>query len=609
MPTIIDSLVVELGLDNTKFDKGQKDAVNSLRQLENSAQKHVKGVTTETEKLVQSFTAVQGRLLAIGALLAAGLGFESFTAKVARLNAETGFLAQSLGVSTQELQKWEGAGATVGAQANEIAAGFARIKDSMSDLQLGSGAFLSEFSRTTHMRGQGPAVELFDSNHQKRSPTDILVDISKWYAAQPDKAVATRLMSKIGLGQGMTNLIGLGPDELQKRLKRAEQFAPNDDQIKKFQELGKAFGELTQVADALERLIASKLAPVLTGVLKMLTEWLDGVAGKGQNPAEAAGSGLGKMGYSELDPTGKKPSLMSRGWNYLFGGKGGASAPEGSGTPSAPGAVGGGAQSNFLQQQRQGFANELKDPAVRRAVAGMAMLEGSKDPVPVVEALANRYGYVNEERAKRGMPPMSVREMLGGGFYGPINRGQLPGAVAQLERNAKLSGRMNSAIDTVIGGSNTLRGFTDQGLPSDPNGGRLPHVARGGNVFPDWNGGPGGFRAAAAYRERLMAGVAAEASISQDNKKSAINVHPILPSASSSAGRSFENWRNLGLGSRGALMRGGDSTTNNSNSSSTHIGSMNVSVPPGADPAGYAAGIRQELQHFDNVQNSNTGLQ
>ena len=608
MPTIIDSLVVELGLDSSKFEKGQKDAVNSLRQLEAGAQKHVKGVTGEVDKVVQSFTALQGRLLAIGALIAAGLGFESFTAKVAKLNAETGFLAQSLGVSTQELQKWEAAGATVGAQANEIAQSFAVIKNSLADLQLGKGSFLSEFSRTTHMRGQGPAVELFDPNGQQRNSSDILVDISKWYAAQPNKAVASRLMSQIGFGQGMTNMIGLGPEELQKRLKQAEQFAPTGDQIKKFQELGKAFGELTQVVDALERLIASKFAPVLTGVLKMLTQWLTDVTGKGQNPAEAAGSGLGKMGYSELNPTGKKPSLLSRGWNYLFGkGASSGSPAEGGGGGSAPGAVGGG-QSNFLQQQRQGFAKELSDPAVRKAVAGMAMLEGGKDPVPVVEALANRYGYVNEERAKRGLPPMTVRDMLGGGFYGPINRGQLPGAVAQLEQNAKLSAKMNSAIDAVIGGSNTIRGFTDQGLPSDPNGFRQPQIARGGNVFPDWNGGPGGFRAAAAYREKLMAGVASE-SFSQDNKKSAIAVHPVLPPSSSAAGRSFENWRNLGLGSRGALMRGGDSTTNNSNSSSTHINNMNVSVPPGADPAAYASGISQELQHFDNVQNSNTGLQ
>ena len=61
-------------------------------------------------------------------------------------------------------------------------------------------------------------------------------------------------------------------------------------------------------------------------------------------------------------------------------------------------------------------------------------------------------------------------------------------------------------------------------------------------------------------------------------------------------------------GSRAAMLREGGAVMNNNRNSSTNIGNMNVTVPPGADPAGYANGIRQELQRYDNVMNANQGL-
>lgn len=61
------------------------------------------------------------------------------------------------------------------------------------------------------------------------------------------------------------------------------------------------------------------------------------------------------------------------------------------------------------------------------------------------------------------------------------------------------------------------------------------------------------------------------------------------------------------FGAGAAMVRNG-SITNNTRTSSTHIGNMSVSVPPGADPDAYAKGIRQRLDHYDNVQGANQGL-
>lgn len=633
MPTIIDALVVQLDLDPKKFNEGQKDAVESLRKLEDGATKHVKATKSEFDGLLDVFKAVQGRLLAISALVATGIGFESFTAKIARANAETGYLANNLGVSVQELQKWEAAGATVGAQANEIAQSFATIQKNMASMQLTGSSQLNAFAYSTHMKGQGPAVELYDQNGQWRSPNDILLSLSRWAQAQPNKAVASQMLSQIGMGQGMTNMLMLGPDELQKRLKFAEQFAPDKEQIQKFQDLGKAFGEVLTVVDSLQRDLAEKLAPALTSVLTSITDWMAKLH-QGENPGDVAGEVADKtLGWHELAPNENKPSWTSRYWNWLLGRKSDDTQAEKDnapqpqhGTAAAIASTTSVTGSAFLQQQRAGFAAEMQNPSTRRDVAAMAILEGAKDPTRVVESLANRIGFVNNERAKKGLPPITVEQMLHGGFYGPINRGELPGAVAQLQSNTKLSARINSAIDSVVGGSNLLRGFTDQGLPTDPNGWRLPHIFTGGNVFNDWNGGAmfgvGGASASAAYRQQLMAGVAREASAapsavasssqgSLPSSESVLTRFAWLPGAAadaSGAGKSFGNWRSLGLGARGALVRGGDTNTTNTNTSSTSIGQMNVTVPHGADPVSYAHGIQQELQRWGAVADANTGL-
>jgi hypothetical protein len=150
--------------------------------------------------------------------------------------------------------------------------------------------------------------------------------------------------------------------------------------------------------------------------------------------------------------------------------------------------------SAFLAAQRSGVAAEIdKDPGLKKQLAGMMQLEGS--PLQTMESLANRTVMMNQWRKQRGLPPLSVRQMLHSGFYGPLNRGQLGGAIASLEHHPKKLQQMFDTIDSVVKkGSNSILGATDQGMPSDPNGmwaGGGFRLKKGGNVFNDWGGGPG----------------------------------------------------------------------------------------------------------------------
>jgi hypothetical protein len=218
-------------------------------------------------------------------------------------------------------------------------------------------------------------------------------------------------------------------------------------------------------------------------------------------PSQAASANFRKASYhpSAVNPFGRYSAAGSVNNVPSFG----------TGAPGGPAdmSIGQGlAGSQFVAAHRARLGKEMQDdPALKEQVAGMMMLEGANDPLPVVESLMNR----------ADMTGGTLKSHLFNGFYGPINRGQLPGAIAKLRANPKLKARMYAAIDKAIGGSHVIGGYTDQGLPTDPNGslrGGRGHemMKRGGNEYTDWAGGRGGRRASEAYRRRFEQGISGE---------------------------------------------------------------------------------------------------
>jgi len=154
----------------------------------------------------------------------------------------------------------------------------------------------------------------------------------------------------------------------------------------------------------------------------------------------------------------------------------------------------------YIAQQRAQFVKDMADPATHDQVCAMMVTEDGAHPVPCLESLLNRILYCNSRGWKQ-----TVLSMLHSGFYGPYNRGTYPRTIRQLHADSSLQTKMDAAIATVMAGSNLISGFTDQGLPTDPNGQRHPQMRLGGNIFNDWGGGPGGHDGAEAWRQVFQA--------------------------------------------------------------------------------------------------------
>lgn len=154
----------------------------------------------------------------------------------------------------------------------------------------------------------------------------------------------------------------------------------------------------------------------------------------------------------------------------------------------------------IAQQREQAFRAELNDKGIWINVAAMLLSEGS--PLQTCESLFNRVMYV------RSYQPQTIMQMITGGFYGPYNRGEYPTFIDRIRESQATVNQLNTAIETAMAGSDTIEGYTDQGLPTDPNGQHQPQIHIGGNIFNDWGGGPGGHAGAAAWREQFEASAA-----------------------------------------------------------------------------------------------------
>jgi Putative peptidoglycan binding domain len=157
----------------------------------------------------------------------------------------------------------------------------------------------------------------------------------------------------------------------------------------------------------------------------------------------------------------------------------------------------------YIAEQRAAFKDELAQPAVLNEVYAMMVTEDDENPIPVFESLLNRTCYVNSHGWGR-----TLRAMIQGGFYGPYNRGMYPRTIAEINANPSLKAKCAAAVEACMDGSDLIKGFTDQGLPTDPNGQRQPQLRLGGNIFNDWAGGPNGHDGAEAWRQQFEAAAA-----------------------------------------------------------------------------------------------------
>jgi hypothetical protein len=223
MSTIIDSLVIQLGLDPTKFNQGQRQAVQSLKQLEDDARRHGQGAERAMGNLADAISSVRGGILKLGAAVIGAASFEQLVVQTVTNTAAMGRFGSVLGVSTELLSKWQNVGKIVtGTTAGMAEAVGGAVK------QFAQFAILGPNGAVPFLNALNIDLRKFvDNRGELKDVTGYFLALSEaFYKMRNQPGQVALFADNLGLPQNLTEVLIKGPDAVRKMLRDVEALGP-----------------------------------------------------------------------------------------------------------------------------------------------------------------------------------------------------------------------------------------------------------------------------------------------------------------------------------------------------------------------------------------------
>jgi len=164
MATVIDSLLIELGLDASKFDSSQKKSVEELRKFDEQSSKTFKNNQRNLNDFSLSANKALMSLTALGVGLISLKGISDFAKNLTDTNADIGRTAGLFRMSATELAGWEQAIKKVGGTADDFTSSVQAIQQALANVPFDGGAILEPLA----IIGASDAVDI------KNATVDIL---------------------------------------------------------------------------------------------------------------------------------------------------------------------------------------------------------------------------------------------------------------------------------------------------------------------------------------------------------------------------------------------------------------------------------------------------
>lgn len=269
MATVIDSLLIELGLDTSKFDAAQKKSVEELRKFDEQAQKTAKNTQQGAKNTGDSFAKTRDSLLALGVALVGFKGFTQFVGNMTTGNAALGRNANLLSMSARELDAWGGVLKSVGGDLEGFQSSIQAMQQGIANIKLGDAAILTPLARL----GALSAVDL------NKGTVDIykLADALKAFREANGEQLTYALAQQIGLSKEMFMVMEQGSDKVRalydENYKLSGITEQNTKAAAKFQA---QLGILSQAFSGAKNSIMDQLYPALGALAQGTTSLVNG---------------------------------------------------------------------------------------------------------------------------------------------------------------------------------------------------------------------------------------------------------------------------------------------------------------------------------------------
>jgi hypothetical protein len=261
MATVIDALVVTLGLDPTQFKKGSADARTALTDTRKTGDDMAKGLQDAGKKGSEGLANIRKEALALLSVFTAGLGIVSFVKNVIGETAQLGRSASDLNISTVALSEWQLAAKRAGSTAEGITAALTAAQQSVGGAKLGQidggGEAFLRF-------GGDPNKLRSDAQTYLKAQADVIARVRR----EQGEDVARNVAGQMGVG-GSYNFLKQGSGAIDEQMRAQSRLAEAQaKQVAASQELERKWNDFQNALRETSITILTDLSPQLDKLLK-----------------------------------------------------------------------------------------------------------------------------------------------------------------------------------------------------------------------------------------------------------------------------------------------------------------------------------------------------
>lgn len=268
MTTVLDSFVLEFGLDHRQFSRDQRQVLDDLRRFEREAESTGTRAEAHGKKVVDVMSSFRREAVGALALFLGGKGIKQFIGDMTQLDAATGKSALTFNMSARELSAWQGAMEQSGGKAESMKATLGGLTQDMNRFMLTGQGTLSSVLRPL-------GVSLFDDNKQLKDAGVLLLDIiGAMDKAGMDPARKTAFLSMIpGMNEDSINLAMRGRREMEEMVNTSRRLGGTTaESARQAQEYQQATANLDRSMSSLGRTLLTLVSPSLTAVADSMTK-------------------------------------------------------------------------------------------------------------------------------------------------------------------------------------------------------------------------------------------------------------------------------------------------------------------------------------------------
>lgn len=268
MATIIDALLVTMGLDSSGVKKGAEEVEQHVDKAKDKVVKAGREISDSGKEMAEFFNKLKVEVMSIIAVFTGGMALKQFSENTITSTANLGRLSENLNMSAKELLQWELANKQAGGSQEGMVAQLKESAEEMEKVKRGE-----QSSAMTWIAAFGGNVSGLKNGN------DLLMERSRIIKKIWDSGDHTRAKSVatlMGINDDSFNLIMKGPEAILELVRAQEKHANvTKKNIEDAQAFERAIKGLEDSATDAGRGVLFQFLPDMQNGLDKLVKWID----------------------------------------------------------------------------------------------------------------------------------------------------------------------------------------------------------------------------------------------------------------------------------------------------------------------------------------------